>query len=66
MPDIRLLDCMTLAQAWQVANDAGMHLIHDGREVKVSPTIPPGWRKVLIRIKGKAANTPVASDQAAA
>lgn len=62
MPDIRLLDCMTLREAHQVAEDAGMYLIHDGREVKVSPIIPPGWRRVLIKLKTKAS----ANDTAAA
>lgn len=28
-----------------------MHLISDGYEVKVSPIVPPGWRKIPLRVK---------------
>lgn len=44
-PGLRLLD------AYRVAREAGMHLISDGREVKVSPIIPPGWRAIPLRVK---------------
>ena len=30
---------------------AGMHLIHNGREIVVSPIVPPGWREVIVKIK---------------
>ena len=48
---IRLHSGITLLEAHQVAADAGMHLITDGFDVKVSPIVPPGWRKVPITIK---------------
>lgn len=55
MAQIHLAPGLTLLEAYQVAQDAGMHLIHDGREVKVSPIIPPGWRAIPLRIKPTAA-----------
>lgn len=51
MAEIILTPGLTLLEAYQVAQDAGMHLISDGREVKVSPIIPPGWRVVPVRVK---------------
>lgn len=41
----------TLIEVVRAAKAAGMHLIHDGREIKVSPIIPPGWREVIVKIK---------------
>lgn len=41
----------TLIEVVRAAQAAGMHLIHDGREIKVSPIIPPGWREVVVKIK---------------
>ncbi|OQY64739.1 MAG: hypothetical protein B6D47_13005 [Rhodocyclaceae bacterium UTPRO2] len=40
-----VLDVIRAAQA------AGMHLIHNGREIRVSPIVPPGWREVIVKIK---------------
>lgn len=36
----------TLADLQHAAEISGMHLIHDGREIKVSPIIPPGWFRI--------------------
>lgn len=51
MAEIILTPGLTLLEAYQVAQDAGMHLISDGYEVKVSPIIPPGWRAIPLRVK---------------
>lgn len=40
-----------LLEVAQRAQAAGMHLIHNGRRLVVSPTIPPGWWRVAIGIK---------------
>jgi len=48
---IHLTPGLTLLDAYQIAQDAHMHLISDGYEVKVSPIIPPGWRKIPLRVK---------------
>ena len=50
----------TPAELERAASEGGMHLIHDGREVKVSPIVPPGWFRVagccdIDRIGGVAA-----------
>lgn len=36
----------TLAKLERAAIEGGMHLIHDGRHVKVSPIVPPGWFRI--------------------
>jgi len=36
----------TLEELERAAADRGMHLIHDGHELKVSPIVPPGWFRV--------------------
>lgn len=41
----------TLLEVVRAAQAAGMHLIHNGRDIKVSPIIPPGWREVIVKIK---------------
>lgn len=51
MPEILLHSGLTLLEAHQVAQQAGMHLITDGHDVKVSPIVPPGWREVPLRVK---------------
>lgn len=51
MAEIILTPGLTLLEAYQVAQDAHMHLISDGYEVKVSPIVPPGWRKIPLRVK---------------
>lgn len=52
MPEILLHSGLTLLEAHQVAKAAGMHLIDNGLgDVKVSPIVPPGWRKIPIRVK---------------
>jgi len=48
---IHLTPGLTLLEAYQVAQAAGMHLISDGYDVKVSPIIPPGWRAIPLRVK---------------
>lgn len=48
---IHLTPGLTLLEAYQIAQDAHMHLISDGYEVKVSPDIPPGWRAIPLRVK---------------
>lgn len=44
-PNAPMLDVVRAAQA------AGLHLIHNGREIKVSPIVPPGWREVIVKVK---------------
>jgi hypothetical protein len=52
MADIRLTPGITLLEAYRVAKTAGMHLIADDRgEVRVSPIVLPGWRKIPLRVK---------------
>ncbi len=52
MPDIRLHSGLTLLEAHQVAQQAGMHLIDNGTgDVRISPVIPQGWRPIALRIK---------------
>jgi len=51
MAQIHLTPGMTLLEAYQVAQRAGMHLISNGVEVKVSPIIPPGWREIPLKVK---------------
>lgn len=52
MADIILLTPgLTLLEAYQIAQDANMHLISEGHEVKVSPIIPPGWREIPLRVR---------------
>lgn len=36
----------TLAELERATSEGGMHLIHDGRHVKVSPIVPPGWFRI--------------------
>ena len=43
---LHLGPCLTLLEAWQIAQDNNMHLISDGHRVVVSPIILPGWREV--------------------
>lgn len=49
--DIRLHSGLTLFEAYRVAQEANMHLIGNGFDVKVSPIIPPGWHEIPLRIK---------------
>lgn len=43
---------LTLLDALGAARDAGMHLIDNGLgDVRISPSIPPGWRAIPIKVK---------------
>lgn len=42
---------ITLLEAYRAARSAGMYLIGNGFDVKVSPIIPPGWREIPIKVK---------------
>ncbi len=42
---------LTLLGAARIAHAAGMHLIGNGIDIKISPIIPPGWREIPIKIK---------------
>lgn len=33
------------------AREAGMQIIHNGRDIVVSPVCPPGWRPVIVKVK---------------
>lgn len=57
MAQVLLTPGLTLLDAYRVAKEAGMHLISDGLEVKVSPIIPPGWREIPLRVKVTSSNT---------
>jgi hypothetical protein len=48
---IHLTPGLTLLDAYRAAQSAGMYLINNGFDVKVSPIIPPGWREIPLRIK---------------
>lgn len=41
----------TLLEVLRTAQARGMHLIHNGRQIVVSPIVPPGWREVVIKVK---------------
>lgn len=41
----------TLDECAQVAKEAGMHLISDGKKVVVSPIVPPGFFKIAVKVK---------------
>lgn len=54
MPDaspIPLHAGLSLFEARQIANDAGMYLITNGEDVLVSPIVPPGWWIVPLKVK---------------
>ena len=44
----------TLLEIARAAHVRGLHLIHDGRKIVVSPIIPPGWREVIIKQRAAA------------
>ena len=44
-PNAPLLDVV------RAAREADLHLIHNGREIRVSPIVPPGWREVIVKVK---------------
>ena len=46
IPDDALLD--EIAEA---ARQRGWHIITNGRSAVVSPTVPPGWTKVFVKVK---------------
>lgn len=41
----------TLLEVMNAAHERGMHLIHNGREIVVSPVVPPGWFRVAAVFK---------------
>lgn len=52
MADIIPHASMTLLEAHQAAQAAGMHLLTDpDGNVVISPIIPPGWRKVPMVVR---------------
>lgn len=51
MAKIHLTPGLSLLEAYRVAQRAGMHLISDGIDIKVSPIIPPGWREIPLKVK---------------
>lgn len=44
-------ESLSLYDIAEAAKARGMHLIHNGRRVVVSPTIPPGWQKLGVFVK---------------
>lgn len=42
---------VTLLEAYRAAKAAGMYLIGNGFDIKVSPFIPPGWREIPLKVK---------------
>lgn len=42
---------LTVLEAGRAARAANMHLICNGKEVRVSPIVPPGWFKVGVKFK---------------
>lgn len=51
---IRLPEEAELLQVAEMAAASHLHLITDGREVKLSPEIPPGWHRLAVRVKDAA------------
>lgn len=41
----------TVLDAAHQAADAGLHLICNGRESRISPIVPPGWFRLAVKIK---------------
>lgn len=41
----------TLLEITRDAHARGLHVIHNGHEIVVSPIVPPGWWRVAINIK---------------
>lgn len=46
-----LPDDITVLDAANQAADAGLHLICNGRESRISPNVPPGWFRIAVKIK---------------
>lgn len=46
-----LPDDITVLDAAHQAADAGLHLICNGRESRISPIVPPGWFRLAVKIK---------------
>jgi hypothetical protein len=44
----------TVLEVATAAKARGMHLIHNGREIVVSPVVLPGWREVIVKVKPSA------------
>lgn len=42
---------LSAADLAEAAKARGMHLIHNGRRVVISPVIPPGWQKLGVFVK---------------
>lgn len=48
---IRLPEESELLEIAQRAAASHLHLITDGRQVVLSPFIPPGWHRLAVRVK---------------
>ena len=35
----------------RAAAESGMHLIGNGRRIVASPIVPPGWFKIVVKVK---------------
>jgi len=51
MSAIALYPGLTLLEAHRIAKTAGMYLVSDGHDVRISPIILPGWREVPMVVK---------------
>jgi len=51
MSAIALYPGLTLLEAKRIAKTAGMYLVTDGKDVRISPIILPGWREVPMVVK---------------
>lgn len=44
---------MPMRQAFDIACQTGQYLISDGKDVRISATVPHGWRELATHIKNK-------------
>ncbi|MDT3735537.1 MAG: hypothetical protein ROZ00_04880 [Denitratisoma sp.] len=51
MAAITIPDNAEVLAVAQQARAAGMQIIHNGRDIVVSPVCPPGWRPVIVKVK---------------
>ncbi len=48
----------SVMDAGQLAANAGLYLICNGRESRISPIVPPGWFRLAVKVKPVATPVP--------
>lgn len=48
----------SVLDAGQQAANAGLHLICNGFESRISPIVPPGWFRMAVKVKPTDPHTP--------